>query len=116
MGGWILFRSETFGQAMTFYGAMTGLLSPDASTFSVQMFLTNKVITAIVLGAIFSWPVVPRLRELNKQRHQALDTPANHVFHAAYSGGKIILVLSLFLASLVSISSGAYNPFIYFRF
>ena len=116
MGGWILFRSETFGQAMTFYGAMTGLLSPDVSTFSVQMFLTNKVITAIVLGAIFSWPVVPRLRELNKQLHQALDTPANHVFHAAYSGGKIVLVLSLFLASLVSISSGAYNPFIYFRF
>jgi hypothetical protein len=48
--------------------------------------------------------------------HTALPVSKGLAFHFAYSGMKIGFILSVALLSAMSISSGAYNPFIYFRF
>jgi alginate O-acetyltransferase complex protein AlgI len=116
IGGWVMFRAETFEQALTFYLALLGYASGDAIQFNVQMYLSNDVMFALFWGALFSWPLVPWLKVWRVKTHTALPVSKGLAFHFAYSGMKIGFILSVALLSAMSISSGAYNPFIYFRF
>jgi len=116
MGGWVLFRSETFSQAMAFYSALLGFASGDALQFNVMMYLTGDVVAALTIGTLFSWPLIPWLVAWRAKAHLALPDTMRHAFHFTYSGTKMAIVLTVFLLSVMSISSGAYNPFIYFRF
>lgn len=116
IGGWVLFRAETFDQALNFYSALFGFASGDALQFNVQRYLSKDVIFALIWGSLFSWPVVPWLKEWSVKVHTLLPIPTSHAFHFAYSWVKIGVYLSVALFSVMSISSGAYNPFIYFRF
>jgi alginate O-acetyltransferase complex protein AlgI len=116
MGGWVLFRAETFPQALAFYSALIGFSPGEALQFNVMMYLTGDVVAALIIGAVFSWPIVPWLMEWRAKFHLNLPTYVGHAFHCIYSCVKLTIVLAVFLLSVMSISSGAYNPFIYFRF
>ena len=116
MGGWVLFRSETFPQAIAFYSALMGFASGDALQFNVMMYLTGDVVAALAIGTLFSWPLVPWLVEWRAKTHLALPSPVRPVFHFTYSGTKMTIILAVFLLSAMCIASGGYNPFIYFRF
>jgi alginate O-acetyltransferase complex protein AlgI len=116
MAGWVLFRAESFSQALGFYSALAGFVSGEVFPFNVQMYLTGEVLFALMTGAILSFPVVPSLGEWRKRISLRLPAPVGDTFHLAYSGLKMLVVLGVVLLSAMSISSGAYNPFIYFRF
>lgn len=116
IGGWVLFRSENFDQALAFYSALSGFASGDAIQFNVQRYLSNDVMIALVWGSLFSWPVIPCLKEWHLKIHTTLPVKTGHAFHFSYSLAKTGAFLVVFFLSIMSISSGAYNPFIYFRF
>ncbi len=114
MLGWVVFRAETFPQALDFYGALLGFAPGDDLQYNAAMYLSADVVCALILGAIFSCPALPWLIEWYKKK--AHTTPIEPVLHVSYSGMKFVFVLTVFLLSAMSISGGAYNPFIYFRF
>lgn len=116
MGGWVLFRSETIDQAIKFYSALLGFSSGTIFPFNTNMYLTGDVLCAIVIGAVLSWPIVPWFVDWRARFHQMLPSPTGRAFHVAYSSAKMTAILAIAFLSTMSVSSGTYNPFIYFRF
>lgn len=115
MGSWVLFRSDTFSHAMSFYEALLFLASSENAPFSFYMYFTPDVMWAIVIGSIFSWPIIPwikeKLSEYNMNNKKLVD-----IYILIYGIGKVVFILCIALFSVMSISSDTYNPFIYFRF
>lgn len=116
MGGWVIFRSENLSQALGYYSSLMGFSDGNALQFNMQMNLTNDVVLALVVGILFAWPVLPWFIRLKQKTHNFLSVSVGRVFHLSFSSLKIMIVLTVFFLSAMSISSGAYNPFIYFRF
>lgn len=115
MGSWVLFRSDTFSQAITFYKALFFIAFPENAPFNIYMYLTPDVICAIIVGAIFSWPIIPMLKE----KFEKVEIEKKILKYVICNGMcivKVFFILSILLLSVISISGDTYNPFIYFRF
>ena len=105
--GWVLFRSDSFGQAIS----MTALLFTPAAANHQQLQLFMQQLTplfccAVVVGAIASTPVKDVVAKRIERAGHA------RVFQAL----SFILSLVVVVLSLIELSAGGYNPFIYFRF
>lgn len=72
--------------------------------FPFERFLSPSVEIAIILGAILSAAQINRQSAEQTEERWSLRTAGS------------MLVLALFALSVLAISSGAYNPFIYYRF
>ena len=103
MGGWVFFRSDSIHRAISFLKALAGGGS-STTNFPFERFLSPSVEIAIVVGAVFS---VAQIDWQSTRR-----TEERWSVRAAGSA----LVLAVFALSVLAISSGAYNPFIYYRF
>lgn len=106
--GFVMFRADTFGQGMFMIGTMFG--SWEFS--SVQMAIVWEQLTPIFLVtlvvAVFgSAPLIPKAAEACLVREN-LRKPATYF---SYMASFVLLILCM-----RSLSSGTYNPFIYFRF
>ncbi|MFZ6734121.1 MBOAT family O-acyltransferase [Undibacterium sp. Ji42W] len=100
MVGWVFFRCDSFVQALHYLLAMAGGMPADNAVAPVMSFMNGTVITALCIGTLVSTPVV---QVVNKSLVAVrMIAPA--------------LSLILFVLSAVSLATGAYNPFIYFRF
>jgi alginate O-acetyltransferase complex protein AlgI len=99
--GWALFRADGFGHALSFARAMTGF-GANASQYPVAEFLDPLQAMAIGAGLVFSLPLYPWLRARLAPRAAGwLGAPA---------------FASLFAIASAKVLSGAYSPFLYFRF
>lgn len=100
--GYVLFRSETLGQALGYYGAMFGLTDSVAVDAAAVSALKNHS-SALLLCAVGSTPVVGWLqRKLGPVGNSEMV--------------KNIVCLVLLILSAAYIVSSSYNPFIYFAF
>ncbi|MFZ6876192.1 MBOAT family O-acyltransferase [Undibacterium sp. Di27W] len=100
MVGWVFFRCDSFTQALHYLWAMAGGMPADNALALAMRFLNGTVITALIAGLLVSTPI---LQAFNKPQAQT------RIFAPAIS-------LMLFVLSAISLATGAYNPFIYFRF
>jgi alginate O-acetyltransferase complex protein AlgI len=113
--GWVLFRADSLPHALDYVGALFS--SPHALPAPTLNMLNAEVITALSIGAVLSFPVLPyaleRLRapRLANSAHLAahLDTHGVHVLPTA------ILLIGL-LISVARLAGSSLNPFLYFRF
>ena len=100
--GYVLFRSETLGQALGYYGAMFGLTDSVAVDAAAVTAFKNHI-SALILCAVGSTPVVGWLqRKLGPVGNSEMV--------------KNIVCLVLLILSAAYIVSSSYNPFIYFAF
>lgn len=100
--GWVLFRADSLGSAWEYMKSMFGLAG---NAFSDELFIASvkQILIYLPFGILFSFPVVPKLREKVKQ---------NTFTDIAYCTAMI----ALFAFSLVGLIGNSYNPFIYFNF
>lgn len=106
--GFVMFRADTFGQGMF----MIGTMFSGWEFSSVQMAilweqLTPIFLVTLVAAVIGSAPVLPKAAEACLAREN-LRKPATYF---SYIASFVLLILCM-----LSLSSGTYNPFIYFRF
>jgi alginate O-acetyltransferase complex protein AlgI len=115
--GWVFFRATDFRQASAFLKAMSGF-GTSASTAPVWLWLTPEIISAMVAGVIFSFPVIPWLLDRIGQprvlgpsavKTNDLDPIFVHALPA------IVLLPGLIL-SVALLAGNSLNPFLYFRF
>ncbi len=99
--GFVLFRAETLTDAGVYLSAMFSLSAGSAPVMLARC-LSGYNIAVLILAAILSLPVVPALRRMLGERLSEI---------AGYAGCAL-----LFIASVVSLASSTFNPFIYFRF
>lgn len=98
--GWVFFRAESIDQGFFWVSTMfTGWVFTPNATALVMSLLTPLNLCVFAVGCVTCLPVLDRLR-------------GNAVL------GRIswVATLALLVLCLLSLSTGTYNPFIYFRF
>src|SRR5262249_18548142 len=61
MVGWVFFRAETLGGAVSFLAALAGITSAAPTPYRVAWYLTPELCVALAAGAVGSSPWVPAL-------------------------------------------------------
>jgi alginate O-acetyltransferase complex protein AlgI len=119
MGGWVLFRSETFALAWGYYGALVGNGAGSGVANAIWLYNSLDVQIAIGAGLLFSMPILPAMaRWWNKciSHYTVAEKPMAGVILLSMELGRAVVLLSLLLLCFLPLASGTHNPFIYFRF
>jgi alginate O-acetyltransferase complex protein AlgI len=101
--GWVFFRVETLPQALSFFGSLIGLQGWSSSLHPIQLYLSREFMLACLAGVFLSMPVFDWFKRFLEQGRIG--------FVLRFS-----LLSVLLYGSFMKISSGTYNPFLYFRF
>jgi alginate O-acetyltransferase complex protein AlgI len=110
--GWVLFRAETVGQAWSIMTKMFVFTRSDE--LDVWQTLTGEEIAVLVAGVVLSTPLLARVLSgaIALPRLPPWRPAVPAIGYAFGTAGAVAVILG---ASL-KILSGAYSPFIYFRF
>jgi len=131
MAGWVLFRAETLTQALTYLKIMAGFSSPTVDNLYEFALYCDLLFTLTFITAIIaSMPIMNSIRSIfnslyrvncsmntccSSKLHYAVGVGFNTLLQFCHVAGYMYISI-LFLLSVITLSSGAYNPFIYFKF
>ncbi len=104
---WVLFRADSFPQAMQFYAAMFGF-APGLSTQHIELFLSRDIAVLLLIALVASLPI----RHVANKIFERLATLRPFPIYSLQT----TWVLAVLILSISEIAAGTYNPFIYFRF
>ena len=106
--GFVLFRADTLGDAGRIFSQMfTGVDFTLQSDALLRTLLSPLNILTVVLGTVFSLPLLPRMKAYAQGEGKAA---------AALRAGSYLACGGLFLLCVMNLAGSAFNPFIYFRF
>ena len=100
--GWIVFRADTLSDAVVYLKTVFGLNGNDLSDVLFVEWLSQNLVL-LIIGVVLSTPVFRWLS--NKTKGSAMSELIG-----------AIGLCGLFVLSVSSLVSNAYNPFIYFNF
>jgi alginate O-acetyltransferase complex protein AlgI len=109
---WVFFRAEAMGHAGQMLSAMFGIAHSPAPGLILSELVDAHVLCTLVFACILSMPIYRMFREF---RFSA-TTEEGRLLTGAYQTVSILWGLLLFIVVAISLASGVYNPFIYFRF
>ncbi len=115
MVGWALFRADTMEQATAFLMAMVGFGAGAGDLFHAGLYINAELLILFIIGIIAATPVCNNLLPL----HSDFDSEDLSVKTGRYMAVSTIrtgFISLLLLICWMSLASGSYNPFIYFRF
>ena len=110
---WVFFRSETLEKSITFIQSL--FIYNTNSIYTIDMFLNRENIFCCMLGLILS---VNGINFMLKKTVQILyqSTISIQTVKSTFRTIKSVSLILIFVYSALSVVSGTYNPFIYFRF
>jgi alginate O-acetyltransferase complex protein AlgI len=111
MGGWVLFRCETFTHALDYYAALFGGATGDALHRPLTSYLDPLVAITLLIAIIGATPIARRIGTWRDAR-AAHGGPAA----ALVLGADVVWLALVGTAACSWLAAGTYNPFIYFRF
>jgi alginate O-acetyltransferase complex protein AlgI len=111
INGWVFFRLEQLGDAGSYFSVMYGLSGAERMHPRISMDCNTLFFCSLAAGVLLSLPLYPRLKAYWRGRIKEHDFAAVFV-----QAAKLVLISTILLFSAGSLSVGAYNPFIYFRF
>ncbi len=98
--GWVFFRSDTLGEAVSYLQSMFGLAAvPETSLLLGGLLYTPYNMLAVAIAAVVVW-----------------CCPQSWDWSRTLDGAKILVILIVFLLAVAVLSVQSYNPFIYFNF
>lgn len=100
--GWVIFRSDTIGDAIIYIKSMFGLNCNLLVDSRFIGYLEQNIIL-IIIGIILCTPIFKMIKE-KINSNIMLDIIS------------ILTLIGLFVLSVSSLVSNSYNPFIYFNF
>ena len=114
--GWVPFRTEDMGEALSYYGALLGQQS-GAGAIGIDGVASDGMVTVMLIGAVIAfWPLLRGPAEVLVERFREDDREPSKAVALFKSSTQQIVLCILFLACTAALVGGAYNPFIYFRF
>ncbi|MEO7325425.1 MAG: MBOAT family protein [Dokdonella sp.] len=111
VAGWVIFRANTLMQARDYFAAMLGA---HASNDALAAFVSTELLWVTAIALLAATPIAGRLA-----RHVAgIATPEGVVRPGAWllQNAWLASLLAVFALATTRLATGAYNPFIYFRF
>lgn len=104
--GWVLFRSTSIDLAIDYLQVMFGFSGrPIYDVYAFSLLQENGVM--LILSAIFSTPVLPKLKQLFVKTEKS---------KLVLQGVGVIVYLVMFFIAIAFTVTSTYNPFIYFNF
>jgi len=113
MIGWVFFRSPDLAYVFVYLKTMFGFGTGPGLIYYPALYLDAEAVVWIVLGLLGSFPLVPAIG--NRLRGSE-DKGAGRVGTLVYALVSGLFLILVFLASILTLVSGTYQPFIYFRF
>jgi alginate O-acetyltransferase complex protein AlgI len=108
--GWVWFRANSLPLAISYFGRMFGITQPPQGTVDIIGMINGQVLLALPAAVIFSFsPII--FEKIGKQDNK-IFIPQGQALTAA----RFFFCMLLTLASLASLVSSGFNPFIYFQF
>lgn len=101
----VIFKSETIGQAIEYYGCMLRL-GGNAFLDNTCIYWLGQYKIALLAGILFSFPVVEKINELCSGKR----------VEKVWNLFKFVAMICIFIVAASYTISGGYNPFIYFNF
>jgi alginate O-acetyltransferase complex protein AlgI len=114
--GWVIFASDTLPYALEFLAAMFGLAHNTGAVQDIDWYITREVRIALIVGIVFSMPVLPAIAELREKLLKRFRGGVQTAVEINFCVFVILGLGALFLISAMLLSAGTHNPFIYFRF
>lgn len=123
--GFVLFRADTIAQGGYFIGQMfTGISMSEAGVSLAVQQLTPWFIVMFIAGIVFMAPIqkytdrLSALLEVSPENSGETDSQQTTAGKKVKAAWLIVSIICFFLLiwCMVRLSSGTYNPFIYFRF
>jgi alginate O-acetyltransferase complex protein AlgI len=109
MAGWVLFRSDSFSGAATYFRALFHLKDWTAFHWNtLATFINTEGWLALAVGVL----AATRLRGILVSRLLVRESPGGW----AASPVGVVAVLSLLLMVAMKLANSSFNPFIYYRF
>ncbi len=112
---WVFFRADTIPAAFGYLAVMFGQANGGTTPVAL-MQIGRDAQTAIIAGIIFSAPVFSWLNRFRQSVLSHRHRKMSMVFDGTAGAVKTVGLSLILYVSILFISSGAYNPFIYFRF
>jgi len=103
-----IFRVETIPGAIDFLKALLGFAPIAGNWHSLRELLQNHVLIVFLAAIIFSTPLIKNAGNY-LQSHMVAFSKGLRISY-------LLILTGLFILSALSLASGTYNPFIYFRF
>lgn len=103
---WVFFRAETLSGSIEYLKSMFFYRTSDV--LHISEFLQPNVLIAFALGILFSTPLIPKFLTISKLLRPGLLYLSEITYFSA--------LFTLLLLSIMYLTSGSFNPFIYFRF
>lgn len=116
MFGMVIFLNPTLAAAQYYFLVMFGLGGEVTSAHPASMYLNSKVIFEMAIGVVLAMPVYPALGTLRQKISARLAEPKQYIFDLSVHISQFSITIGLVYFSCISLASGVYNPFIYFRF
>jgi alginate O-acetyltransferase complex protein AlgI len=107
--GWVIFRSPDISYASEFIKAMFGFGSGENTIYYPELYLNGESFFIIITGILASFPIISFFK---KKHSNIIYSKYNFVFEYT----KDIILLTLFTLSILAITAGSHNPFIYAEF
>ena len=116
MFGMVIFCNTTLSDAMYYFITMFGMGGESASAQSASLYLNSKVLFEISAGVLLAMPLYPTLGELRRKISDKLSERRQFIFNLSVNMTQLSVTMVLVYFSCISLASGVYNPFIYYRF
>jgi alginate O-acetyltransferase complex protein AlgI len=117
--GWTIFRGESLTYTRQVLPVMFDPFPSVEPRYHADLFLDNARVLALVAGVVCSLPWIEwadRWRARSAARGLALPRAPSRGLATGLELASTAALVLVFLASVLFVSAGTYNPFIYFRF
>jgi alginate O-acetyltransferase complex protein AlgI len=111
-----IFRADTVPLAMDYLSVMHGFGYETNLGTGALLHVDKDIQAAIIAGIIFSFPVLTPLKKLGNYLIGKSTEFVATVVGASANIVKTSVMVVIFYMSIIFLSSGTYNPFIYYRF
>jgi alginate O-acetyltransferase complex protein AlgI len=111
-----IFRADTVPLAMDYLAVMHGFGYETNLGTGALLHVDRDIQAAIIAGIIFSFPVLNPLKKLGNNLIGKSTEFVSTVIGESFNIVKTSVLAIIFYMSIIFLSSGTYNPFIYYRF
>ncbi|MCX7766099.1 MAG: hypothetical protein N2246_05270, partial [Candidatus Sumerlaeia bacterium] len=116
MFGMAFFRAESLTQAFVFIKGMLGFASGNGLEYNTGLYLNSKIIICLVIGYIGSLPVIPWITETYEKIRTDISPKIVPLVDFSFMFGRLLAIMAIFFAVILTLAAETHSPFIYFRF
>ncbi len=113
--GWVFFRADDLSHSVSYLKAMFSF-NVNESIYTIHEYLNIEVYATGLIAIIISMPIYHLIQAKYRTHITESNLNVSNIAASIMNLSYTIILFGLFYFSVMYLSAGTYNPFIYFRF